>query len=311
MSNAKKIRTAVLGIGYLGQFHAQKHRILANASNDLEFVAVCDPFLGLSEQVARDQGVDHTRRPEDLVGRVDAVTISAATEAHFDLGKLFLSNGVHVLMEKPLASNSEQARELLALAQEKNLIFQIGFSERMNPAFETLRARDLNFSSFECRRAMPFQERTRNNDVVTDLMIHDLDLLQALKPGLKYELLHVQGGRFLTEKLDYAQVSLKFEDGSLAHLLASRIESQVQRTLSAWSDQHLFHLDFQLGALEEIRPGQKNIAIEKLEYGKSDNLLAETKIFFDSVRFRKPTPVPASLGLRPLEICEEILRAIG
>ena len=304
---SSRVRTAVIGIGYLGKFHAQKHRMLADQGFPLELVAIVDNQLGPAVDLAKELNVDFTRHPEDLLGKVDAVTIAASTAAHFELGEMFLSNGVHVLMEKPLCATTAQAERLVQLAESRKLLLQVGFSERLNPAFQALLATQQSWDALESRRVMPFQERTRENDVVTDLLIHDLDLMCLLKGNQPCQVTNVKLSQFLTGGPDLAQVSLQFADGSLGHLVASRTHSSVSRQLSVFSNSGLSIVDFQNSTLENISKGQRGLATQKAEFGKADNLLAETKSFLLSVMEGKPLVSNGQDGLRALKLCEEIL----
>ena len=168
-----KLRTAVVDVGHLGRFHAQKHKML----EDVELIGVCDASKEQAEKIAREMGVKAFFDPAKLIGRVDAVTVAASTPAHFELVKLFLENKIHVLVEKPIANNSREAEELCRIAEKHALKFQVGHVERFNPALQAARAKIDKPLFIEVHRLAPFKVRSTEVDVVLDLMIHDLDVI--------------------------------------------------------------------------------------------------------------------------------------
>ena len=129
-----KLRTAVIGVGYLGRFHAQKHAALEY----IDFVGVCDASQDRASEVAKELSCEAFTNPQDLIGKVDAVSIASTTQTHFELAKLFLNAGVHVLVEKPITAESYQAKELCEIAKAKNLKLQVGHIERFNPALHAV-----------------------------------------------------------------------------------------------------------------------------------------------------------------------------
>lgn len=329
-----KLRAAVIGVGYLGRFHAQKYKALSSQtfSNlsqgggpvsdgghapSLELVGVCDPHFPQAELVARELGVQAFDNPESLIGKVDLVTIAASTLAHASLGELFLSKGVHVLMEKPICADSASARKLIKIAQDRKLVFQVGHSERMNPAFQNYLkrqasqdSRDQGVQFLEAHRMMPFQERTRASNVVTDLMIHDIDLVMALV-GSTPKVVSASGGRIVTDQWDWAQADLEFSSGQRASLVASRVASDVSRQLKVFHANQICSIDFQTGVLEVLSKGVDGVALERKEFGKADNLLAETQEFVQCVSRQEQPQVTAEVGLEALLVCESVLSLLG
>ena len=212
-----KLRTAVVGVGYLGQFHAQKHKALTTGawSTQAEFVGVCDLNATQAEKIAQDLGVKAFTRPQDLIGKVDAVTVASITPAHYELTKMFLEAGIHVNVEKPITVNVSEAQELIALAKKKNVILTVGHSERFSPVFTRLRELVINPLYVELFRHAPFKPRGAEVSVLHDLAIHDVDLaLNLCAPQLSdtrdVTVTHAAGSRLATQQLDWSQFSLAF-----------------------------------------------------------------------------------------------------
>ncbi|HMB74670.1 MAG TPA: Gfo/Idh/MocA family oxidoreductase, partial [Gammaproteobacteria bacterium] len=171
-----RTRVAVVGVGYLGRYHAQKYA----KSDKAELVGVCDLNETAGRAVADEISCDFYAARDQLVGKVDAVSIAATTSAHHELSKFFLERGVHVLVEKPMTVTSAEAAELAELASSRNLKLQVGHIERFNPALKSAREGLDRPSFIECHRLAPFTTRGADVDVVLDLMIHDLDVILSL-----------------------------------------------------------------------------------------------------------------------------------
>jgi predicted dehydrogenase len=218
------LRTAVVGVGYLGRIHAQKYLGLA----DVELVGVCDKQADEGRAFAESCGVEFFNDPRGLLGRIDAVTIATSTPAHFEIAKLFLDNGVHTFVEKPLTTTSADGRELTALAQRNGLKLQVGHVERFNAALLSARDKLGTVRFIECHRLAPFQIRGADVDVVLDLMIHDLDVILSLIEGQPVTVSAV-GIPVLTENIDIANARIEFDTGAVANVTASRVSMAVQR----------------------------------------------------------------------------------
>ena len=168
-----KLRTAVVGVGYLGRFHAQKHRAL----DGIELVGVCDQDGERSRSVAAEVGTQAFQDHRELLGKIDAVTIAATTAEHFALARFFLEHDVHVLVEKPMTRTSAEAAILTKLAEQRNLKLQVGHVERFNPALLAARESLTTVRFIECHRLAPFKGRGADVNVILDVMIHDLDVI--------------------------------------------------------------------------------------------------------------------------------------
>src|SRR5687768_1877420 len=200
-----KIRAAVVGVGYLGRFHAQKYAALG----DCELVAVVDGRDEVRKAVASEVSAQPFADYRDLLGKVDAVSVVTPTPAHFEIAHAFLAAGAHVLVEKPITETPEQARSLIALAEKQRRILQVGHLERFNAAVLAAdpHVRDPRF--MECVRLAPYKERGTDVNVVLDLMIHDIDLIQSLAHS---EIVSIDaiGTPVFSREIDIANARIRF-----------------------------------------------------------------------------------------------------
>ncbi len=308
----KKLRTAVIGVGHLGRFHAQKHKALDN----VDLVGVYDADQERSLEIAKELGVQSFTKINDLIGRVDAVTVAATTSAHFEICQIMLENKIHVNVEKPIATTSEEGRQLCALAKANNLCLQVGHVERFNPALIAAQAK-LNRPLFiECHRLAPFKPRGMDVNVVLDLMIHDLDLILHL---VKSEPVRVDavGAPVITKTYDIANARIEFASGTVANVTSSRVSLNTQRKFRVFQDSQYLSLDFGAGEVRlttktgEWRPdAPPPIESEAWSLEKGDALLAETAAFVDSVLNKKPCVVPGEDGVQALSLAEQIIESI-
>jgi len=305
----KRVRTAVVGTGYLGKFHAEKYAALPEA----ELVGVCDIDERAGRQVAEALGVRYFKDHTELAGRVDAVTIAATTSAHFELAKYFLEHDVHVLVEKPMTRTAEQARLLTELAERKGLKLQVGHVERFNPALLSARESLTDIDFIECHRLAPFTARGADVDVVRDLMIHDLDVMLSLVASAPREVSAVGTG-VLTDTIDIANARIEFESGAIANVTASRVSTSGQRRFRVFQQSQYVSIDFGQGEVRRVvaKPGstEEPFEIERWSLDKGDALRAETASFLDAIVNDKPCAVSGRDGLAALELAEAIVADI-
>lgn len=304
-----KFRTAVVGVGHLGRFHAQKHKML----EEVELVGVCDNNREQSEKVAREMGVEAFFEPAKLIGKVDAVTVAASTPAHYELVKMFLQNKVHVLVEKPIASDSKQAEELCQIAEKNALKLQVGHVERFNPALQAARSKIGKPLFMEVHRLAPFQVRSTEVDVVRDLMIHDLDVILSMV-GSEPTSVSAVGTPVLTKKLDIANARIEFENGAVANVTASRISQKRERKFRLFQSNQYLSVDFQTGEVNLFTKtgeewSENNIPIEHESFNleKGDALFEETKSFIAAIRENSDVGVSGRDGLKALRLAEKIV----
>lgn len=212
------LRTAVIGVGYLGRFHAQKYRELDNAS----LVAVVDHSAEAARKVAAELDTQALTDYRELLGKVDAVSVVVPTPLHFDIARVFLEQGVHVLVEKPITETIEQAQMLIDTARRSGAVLQVGHLERFNPAIQAA-AKIIGEPRFiESHRLAPFKLRGTDVSVVLDLMIHDIDLIQELV-GRPIASIDAVGSPIFSQDIDIANARIRFEGGCVVNTTASRV----------------------------------------------------------------------------------------
>ena len=308
-----KIRTAVIGVGYLGRFHAQKYALLDEA----ELVAVCDTSEEAAGRVARELDTRALNDYRDLAPEVDAVSIVVPTQKHHEVARHFLDAGVHVLLEKPITSTLEQGRDLVALARDRGVVFQIGHLERFNPAVVAL-GDVLDRPRFiESHRIAPFNPRGADVNVVLDLMIHDIDIILDFVRSPVTEI-RANGVPVLSRDTDVANARLQFANGCVANVTASRVSLKSERKMRIFQEDAYLTIDFQNKTLGvhrrgdgEMFPGIPEIDSQEMEFEQGDALLAEIRAFLDSILQSKPPVVSGEDGLRALETAFTITDILG
>lgn len=301
---SSKVRTAVVGVGYLGRFHAQKHKLL----NSVELIGVCDVNQKRAQEVATELDVVAFTNPKELIGKVDAVAIVTDTPHHFDIAKMFLQEGVSLLVEKPITTTSKEAAQLIELASRKNLTLQVGHIERFNPAFAACLPKLEDVVAIEMFRYAPFKTRGSDVDVILDLMIHDLDLLLSME-GSSVVDVKARGASIVTQTNDVVQAHFEFESGVIASVSVSRVNSISKRAFSVTQKNSIMNVDLGEGIIELVTRSKSNempveIVTNKVE--KADALFIETKAFIDAILGATPAIVPGEDGLEALLLAEQV-----
>ncbi|HJR70209.1 MAG TPA: Gfo/Idh/MocA family oxidoreductase [Gammaproteobacteria bacterium] len=302
-----KLRTAIVGVGYLGRFHAQKHRAL----DSVELVAVCDKDAERCRTVAAEVGAGVCMDHRELVGKVDAVTIAATTAEHFTLARFFLEHGVHVLVEKPMTRTSSEAAVLTALAAARGLKLQVGHVERFNPALLAARETLTTVRFIECHRLAPFKGRGADVNVILDVMIHDLDVILSLVAAEPTNVSAV-GIPVLMDDIDIANARIEFANGAVANVTSSRVSTTPQRRFRVFQPNQYVSIDFGNGEVRRVtkqgewREGEPPLKEETWNLEKGDALLAETKAFVDAIVSDKPCVVSGADGVAALRLAEMI-----
>jgi predicted dehydrogenase len=297
----------VVGVGYLGRFHAQKHRSL----DSVELVAVCDRDAERGRSVAAEVGTRAVQDYRELLGKVDAVTIAATTAEHFALARFFLEHGVHVLVEKPMTRTSAEAAILTKLADERRLKLQVGHVERFNPALVAARETLTTVRFIECHRLAPFKGRGADVNVILDVMIHDLDVILSLVDS-KPTSASAVGIPVLMDDIDIANARIEFANGAIANVTASRVSTTPQRRFRVFQPNQYVSIDFGSGEVRRVtkdgewREGATPLREETWNLEKGDALLAETKAFVEAIVEDKPCVVSGADGLAALELAEMI-----
>lgn len=307
-----KIRTAVIGVGYLGKFHAEKFDILPQS----QLVAVCDIHEERCNAIARHHNIEAVLDYTKLLNKVDAVSIAVPTSLHHPIAKFFLENGVHVLLEKPIASTVEEAQSLIDIANEKKVIFQIGHLERFNSVLVALDTVLDNPRFIESIRLAPFKPRGTDINVVLDIMIHDIDIIQRIV-GSPIANIHANGASVLSSNIDIANVRLQFQNGCVANVTASRVSFKVERKLRIFQhdafislDLHNKKLAIHRKGISEMFPGIPEIISEEQAYEQGDALLDEISAFLHSIETNTPPVVTGEDGKRALATAVEITHIV-
>ena len=309
---ADKIKTAVIGVGSLGQAHARVHASL----EQVELVAVCDVNETRGREIADARATRFVRDYRELIDQVEAVSVATPTVSHCEISLAFLEAGVHVLVEKPIARSLDEADEMIRAAESKNLVLQTGHIERFNPAFVALRRRIERPRFFEAHRMGVFTPRSLDIDVVMDLMVHELDIIASLVRSDVVKLEAV-GVPILTPRIDLANARLEFADGCVANITASRVAGERLRKLRVFQPNEYYSLDYaeqQVAALKLLPPkaagALPEIAAEALPIEKREPLLAEIESFVAAVQSRTPPEVGGAEGRRALGLAIEVLEKI-
>ncbi len=302
-----KMRVGVVGVGHLGRHHA---RILSNLE-DAQLVAVADLKRDRAEQVGGPLGARATDDYHDLIGQVDAVTIAVPTEAHADVALPFLERGTAVLIEKPLARTLAEADRMIAAARASGATLAVGHTERHNPAVRAASTVIAGPRFIEVHRLGTFPERSLDIDVVFDLMIHDLDVVLSLVHS-EVEAIEAVGVPVLTDRVDIANARLRFADGCIANITASRISRDRVRKIRFFQPDAYVSIDYAEQEVEVYRlvrgdgprPDIKGgpIAVEREE-----PLRCEMIDFVASARTGAEPAVTGEQGRRALAVAMRIV----
>ncbi|MBV9697849.1 MAG: Gfo/Idh/MocA family oxidoreductase [Gammaproteobacteria bacterium] len=307
----QKIRAAVIGVGYLGRFHAQKYAQAAGCT----LVAVADPEAAAREAVAREVGTRAVADYRSLLGEVDAVSIVTPTPLHYPIARACLEAGAHVLLEKPITESAAEARELIALAARARRVLQVGHLERFNAAILAAEPHLRAPRFIECHRLAPYRERGTDVNVVLDLMIHDIDIVQTIV-GSPILTIDAVGTPVFSAEIDIANARLRFENGCVANATASRVSLKTERKMRIFEDEAYLSLDLQQKILTVIRKrpagdaGALPVSIEEQALEPGDALAAEIGAFLHAIRAGTPPVVPGEAGLMALETATRITQQV-
>jgi len=309
---SEPLRTAVIGVGYLGRFHAQKYAQLPDA----RLVAVVDADAAAAKRVGAELDVAAVTDYREILGRVDAVSLAVPTPLHHAIGCELLRRGVHVLVEKPIAATVAEARELVDIAGRQSCVLQIGHLERFNPAILAAFTRLTTPRFIETHRLAPYQQRGTDVSVVLDLLIHDIDLIQELV-GAPIETIDATGAAVFSGDIDIVNARIRFANGCVANTTASRVSLKQERKIRIFQDDAYLSIDMHQRILTVVRkrdaapvesPAQ--VAIEEESFAQGDALLAEIQSFLRAIRDRTAPIVTGEDGLRALETAMRITELV-
>lgn len=302
----------MVGVGYLGRFHAQKYARIP----DCELIAVVDPDREAREAVAAELGTGALAEHRALLGEVEAVSIVTPTPAHFAIAREFLASGAHVLVEKPITETAQEARELIRIARERGRVLQVGHLERFN---STILAAEPYLEAprfIECHRLAPYRERGTDVNVVLDLMIHDIDIIQTIVEA-PIETIDAVGAPVFSDAIDIANARIRFANGCVANATASRVSLRTERKLRIFEDAVYLSLDLHQKIMTVIRKrpeppgaGELPVTIEERSLDQGDALLAEIESFLRCVRSGTAPVVGGEAGLRALETAIRITEQV-
>ncbi len=306
MPAADEVKVGVVGLGYFGSHHARHYAAHVGA----RLVAVVDADAERAAAAANRFGAEPLADHRDLIGKVDAVSITVPTSLHHAVASDLIDAGIHVFVEKPIASDALQASELVDMATAKSVILQVGHIERYAPAFRALRDRVKAPRVIECVRHATWTGRATDVDVVLDLMIHDIDLALTLadSPIVSVE---AAGAPVATRLNDVAEARLVFANGVIATLAASRVAANAQRAVSVTEEGRRLTADLSAQTLSIMTGSDGAASTETIKLANADNLAAEVNAFLQSVGSGEPPPVDGRAGLAAMKVADAILAAIS
>jgi predicted dehydrogenase len=295
------LRAAVIGAGHMGRYHAEKLARLPG----VQLVAAVDADLARAQALGVAAFTDYRA----IFGKADAAVIAVPTDRHYEIARDCLQHGLHLLIEKPIATTLAQADELIALAESRKLVLQSGHVERYNRAFGALHARMDHVVFIEAERLAGFKQRGAEVDVVLDLMIHDLDLACALA---RAEPVGVSacGFRVLTRDIDIANARIEFANGCVANLSASRVSRSPVRKLRIFQPGVYVSADLQAGTLRYVREASGAIAETEETYQGGDALAEQAAAFHAAVEKGTAVPIDGRQGRRALELALTVGRLV-
>jgi predicted dehydrogenase len=306
-----KLRIGIIGTGHLGSLHAKVYSAL-KAQSYIDIVGVCDLDKRIVKEVGRKYNIPIHTDYHQMLDKVDAVSIVVPTSLHYKIAKDFLNAGVHVLIEKPITKSLEEADELIAIAEEKNLIIQVGHIERFNAAVLAIEPLLDNPKFIECQRLGSISKKGRIKDVgvVLDLMIHDIDIILGLVNS-KVKNIEAVGISTVSDHEDLANVRLTFQNNVIADITASRVTKEETRKIRIFQEESYILLDFMHQEASIFNQSDKKLSKEKIRIRKKNSLKLELRSFIDCVR-KKTKPIVSGVeGRQALLVALDILDKIN
>jgi len=314
------IKVGVIGAGHLGKIHLN---ILSNS--DFNLIGFHDTDVVNSEKLASEKGYVFFKEIDSLINLIDAAVIVSPTTTHFEIAKKCINNGNHIFVEKPLTTNSKEARIINKLANEKNIIGQVGFVERYNQAFISCREFIDQPKFIESHRLSDFNPRGTDVSVIMDLMIHDIDIILNINQS-KVKKIDASGVSIISSTPDIANARIEFENGCIANLTSSRISLKKMRKTrifqeNAYISINFLEKDFQVVKIRDKDTNdnensliiknnlgqEKVIFFENPEINEINSIEAELNDFFHSIKNKSESKVSLNDGLMALEVAEEIM----
>jgi len=327
----KKIRTAIIGAGKMGQIHAKVYHQYPNCS----LVGIVDSDAGKAKKLARKFHCQSSRDYKELLGKTDAVTIATPTETHLQISRFFIENQIPVLIEKPLSSTVEEAEKVVGLAKKHNTLVAVGHSERCNPVVRAIKRLNIKPKFIQADRISPYPFRSTDIGVVLDVMIHDIDIVLSLAES-RIKNIEAVGVNVIADTEDICNARIFFENGCIANITASRIALKTERKVRVFSPQAYLSVDYfkktgtvikadsNINVIEKLRELKKAgrfdllkanwkdlLHIEKLDVDDKEPLRVEQEAFLNAVADAKTNPeVGAEEGLAAMQCAQKILDSL-
>ena len=317
------LKVGVFGVGHLGKFHLNNWKEIEG----VKIVGFYDPSNLEAAEVKKTYGLKRFKEAATLMDSCDIVDIVAPTTSHFELCKMAILKSKHVFVEKPLANTMAEAKEIVKLAKEANIKFQVGHVERFNPALLAAKEYNLQPMFIEVHRLAQFNPRGTDVSVILDLMIHDIDIILSLVKG-NVKSIHANGVNVLSDTPDIANVRLEFDNGCVANLTSSRISMKKMRKMRLFQKDSYIGIDFLDKKTEVIKykspedknvfsfdidtnHGIKTIAIAAPEIKENNAIMMELQSFKDAILNNTNTAVSEIDGYRAMEVAHLILEKIN
>lgn len=326
----EKLKAAVIGAGHMGRHHMRVYSEL----DDVELLAVVDTDLSKAEEYSRRYKCQAFSDVADVIGKVDIASVATPTVSHLKVAQILIENGIHVLIEKPLAKDTDEGRKIIELAKKHGVVVQVGHTERFNPVVEAIHKFEVTPQFIETHRISPFTFRSADIGVVFDIMIHDIDVVLSLVKS-KVDKVDAVGVAVLGRNEDIANARLIFENGCVANLTASRLALKTERKIRVFSQEAYLSLDYQkrtgiiikkssnldflrlarergLNDLAEVAgmDYSKLVKVEPLMLPDEEPLKAEVEDFIMAVRTGRMPKVPVEAGYAAIEVAERIVKSI-
>lgn len=328
-----KVRTAVIGAGKMGEIHSKVYHQLA----DSELTAIVDSDKNKARVLGKKYKCIYYDNCTPIIGKVDAVTISTPTISHMEIAKLFIENGVAVMIEKPLAASADEAKKIVELAEKHKVVAAVGHSERCNPVIQAMKKFNVQAKFIEAHRISPYPFRSTDIGVVMDVMIHDIDIILSLAASKIKKVDAVGIGVIDEDKEDICNARIVFENGCVANVTASRLALKTERKVRLFSRQAYMSLDYlkktgtviradtdnidvvnkirqlkKVGKFELLKAGWTDLVhYERLQIDDKEPLRIEQESFLKAVLDKSAKPeVTAREGLAAMECAEMIIESI-
>ncbi|MBV6479346.1 MAG: Inositol 2-dehydrogenase/D-chiro-inositol 3-dehydrogenase [Ignavibacteria bacterium] len=328
----KKIKAGIFGLGHLGKTHLKLVKELCNERSDIELIGIFDTDESKNKNISDELGLKINKKAEELTDKINTAIIVTPTSTHYELATMMISKSINTFIEKPVTETTTQAEELLKSAVDKKIKIQIGHIERFNPAILALDSIDLKPMFIETHRLAQFNPRGTDVSVIQDLMIHDIDIILNLVKS-KVSKIDASGVPVITDKIDIANARIKFDNGCVANITASRISQNKMRKMRMFQKSAYISVDFLQNssevfrlsdgetlnlngsnafALAEFMQGEKKLKIlyEKPEVKEVNSMKYELNKFFNAITDDTEPVVTLGDGLQALEVANEIINEI-